>query len=40
MERDNIDIKELFLYILAIVKFELKFYKDIFNNSILDLCNK
>ena len=28
MERDNIDIKELFLDILAIVKFELKFYKD------------
>ena len=28
MERDNIDIKELFLDILAIVKFELRFYKD------------
>ena len=28
MERDNVDIKELFLDILAIVKFELRFYKD------------
>ena len=28
MEKDNIDIKELFLDILAIVKFELRFYKD------------
>jgi len=28
MEKDNIDVKELFLDILAIVKFELKFYKD------------
>jgi GTP1/Obg family GTP-binding protein len=27
MENDNIDIKELFLDILTIVKFELKFYK-------------
>jgi len=28
MEKDNIDVKELFLDILAIVKFELRFYKD------------
>jgi len=28
MERDNVDIKELFLDILAIVKFELRFYHD------------
>ncbi|GAG78758.1 unnamed protein product, partial [marine sediment metagenome] len=28
MENDDIDIKELFLDILAIVKFELRFYKD------------
>jgi len=28
MEKDIIDIKELFLDILAIVKFELRFYKD------------
>jgi hypothetical protein len=28
MENNDIDIKELFLDILAIVKFELKFYKD------------